>query len=48
MRWSRGDIWFVDLTDARGHEQSIWGKQHSSHPVLLEVRSTQGTMAGKE
>jgi len=22
MRRSRGDIWFVDLTDARGHEQS--------------------------
>ena len=22
MRRSRGDIWFVDLTDARGHEQA--------------------------
>lgn len=22
MRRSRGDIWFVDLTDTRGHEQS--------------------------
>ena len=46
MHRSRGDIWFVDLTDARGHEQSglrpavVLAVSHGGMTVVVPLTTT--------
>ncbi|UUX92306.1 type II toxin-antitoxin system PemK/MazF family toxin [Methanoplanus endosymbiosus] len=47
----RGDIWFVDLTDARGHEQGglrpaiVLAVAHGSITIVVPITTTQAAFS---